>query len=196
MEPQFFPGSRRRVILEAVILKRNAQDEKRIQLKFAMPLTGESLVGMPTPVAAADKAVGTLENGITETVIATDFEGYTLEFFPTPEALGHIELSKKVRVPVLSACDLRKLSVSRPASTASKKQDEVTLYFETNIPDNAIIWEWARPYTGKVFWVSFTKTEPQLPAANADQLSLEAPTAEPEIQADPEIQTELEEQLP
>ncbi|MGH9522217.1 MAG: hypothetical protein ACRD3E_06770, partial [Terriglobales bacterium] len=52
-QPKFFPGSKRKLTLDGWTPLMNGQDEKRVRLDYAMPLTGETFVGMPAFIGSA-----------------------------------------------------------------------------------------------------------------------------------------------
>jgi hypothetical protein len=152
---QFFTGQKRRLMLCNVALKRNAQNEKRIKLDFSMPLTGQSVVGMPTPVMKAFEAVGQLDNGIIDTELAVKIEAQTVEFYPHDQKNAPVQLQ-------LKSAELQSLTVSRPDTDQAKKRDEVTLYFTTTVPASKTIWDWAYANIGAEMFSVFTAAQPQL----------------------------------
>ena len=156
---QFFPGQKRRLKLENVVLKRNQQNEKRIKLDFSMPLTGQSETGMPTPVMKAFEAVAQLDNGIIDTALAVKVEAQTIEFYPHDkrDAPRHLQLNN---------AELQSLTVSRPDTDQAKKRDEVTLYFTTTVPASRKIFDWAYDNIGAEMFGVFTASQPQLEMAN------------------------------
>jgi hypothetical protein len=180
---QFFTGQKRRLMLCDVALKLNSQNEKRIRLDFSMPLTGHSVVGMPTPVMKAFEAVAQLDNGIIDTDLALKADAQTIEFFPHDKR-------DAPRLLQLNNAELQSFTVSRPNTDQAKKRDEVTLYFTTTVPSSRKIWDWAYEHVGAEMFSVFTATQPQLeiattPAATQDSLLKQHPDAKRDVDALP-----------
>lgn len=148
----FFSNEKRKMTLSGIAIKRNSEDEKRIRLDFAMPLTGQPEVGMPSEIGAAMRYVGELKNGATESKIEAVPNAQTLQFYAT-------DTSKKPLFSAIAAIDLKDLVVTRPSISATADSAAVELSFHANIPFNASVWDWIPTYYGKLFWCTFEKTQ-------------------------------------
>jgi hypothetical protein len=144
---EFFPRQRRRATLKDWSPKRNNEHEKRVLINFTIPLTGESLVGIPDFVNDAFVAIEKQGNPIEGITLETEIEGVTLEFFDTPEA--------KRRCYMLTAATLRKFTLHR-------KDEQTVLSFNTTIPRPIEIYEWLDKYEGCDVFISFDATQASL----------------------------------
>lgn len=144
---EFFPRQRRRTTLKDWSPKRNQETEKRVLINFTIPLSGESLVGIPDFVNDAFVAIEKQSNPIEGITLDTEIEGVTLEFFDTPEA--------KRRCYMLTAATLRKFTLSR--------REEITvLSFNTTVPRPIEIYDWLHKYEGCDCFISFDATQAKL----------------------------------
>jgi hypothetical protein len=148
----FFQGHRRKLQLTDFSPKLNKENEKRIRMDFAMPLTGQPLVGLPDFVNAAMDAVGKLDSGIVTADCSPELEGFTIEAFPTPEA--------KRRELLITGATLRGFQVARP--DGDTPSDEVTLYFHINVPGKKEIIDYAWLNLGATVFCEFVQTQPSL----------------------------------
>lgn len=153
---EFFRApERREMVLRHAELKKNTENEKRIKLDFEVPLTGKGLVGIPSWIGAAMDACGQLENGITNVDLSQEFEGMTLEIFHLPE-----DKTDK-RAHLLTNCQLRGFSVSRPKGEGAKAE-ELTLHFHANVPGSTSLWNWCYPHADATIWVVFDVSQPKM----------------------------------
>lgn len=149
---EFFSKEKRKMTLSGIAIKRNSEDEKRIRLDFAMPLTGQSEIGMPSEIGSAMRYVGDLKNGATSARIEAAPLPQTIQFFST-------DSSKKPMFSAVAAIELKDLVVTRPSISATADSAAVELSFHANIPFNSAVWEWIPNYFGKLFWCDFEKTQ-------------------------------------
>jgi hypothetical protein len=156
----FFQGYRRKLQLTDFSPKLNKENEKRIRLDFAMPLTGQPLVGLPDFVSAAMDAVGKLDSGIVTADCSPELEGFTIDAFPTPEA--------KRRELLITGATLRGFQVARPDGDTAAA-DDVTRYFHLNVPGRKEIIDWAWENLGATVFCEFVQTQPSLDLAAEDK---------------------------
>jgi hypothetical protein len=148
----FFSNEKRKMTLVDAKIKRNSEDEKRIRLDFAMPLTGQSEIGMPQEIGAAMRYVGELKNGATESKIEAAPLPQTIRFFATDTA-------KRPLFAAIAAIELKELIVTRPKISETADSAAVEISFHANVPFNKDIWEFIPDYHGKLFWAEFEKTQ-------------------------------------
>jgi hypothetical protein len=152
---EFFSNQKRKLTLVDAKIKRNSEDEKRIRLDFAMPLTGQSEIGMPQEIGAAMRYVGELKNGAIESKVETLPFPQTIQFWAT-------EASKRPMFSAIAAVDLKDLIVTRPKVSETADTSAVELAFHANFPFDKNIWDFVPDYHGKVFWCTFERTQIEL----------------------------------
>jgi hypothetical protein len=148
----FFSNEKRKMTLVDARIKRNSEDEKRIRLDFAMPLTGQSEIGMPQELGAAMRYVGEPKNGATESKIESQPLPQTIRFFATDTA-------KRPLFSAIAAIELKDLLVTRPKISETADSSAVELGFHANVPFNKDVWDFIPDYHGKIFWCEFEKTQ-------------------------------------
>jgi hypothetical protein len=151
---EFFSAQRRKLTLVDAKIKRNSEDEKRIRLDFAMPLTGQSELGMPEEIGAAMRYVGDLKNGATESKIETLPLPQTIQFYAT-------DTSKKPLFAAIAAVEMKDLIVTRPKVSETADSSAVELAFHANFPFDKNIWDFIPTHHGKIFWGEFERTQMQ-----------------------------------
>lgn len=149
-QPAFFPGSKRKLVLEDWAPKMNNESEKRIRLDFAMQLTGENVVGMPSCIGQPFESMSKEDSADSKTILSTELEGITIEFWAT-------ETSKQ-RALLLTACTLRSFYLTRDEDST------VSLRFNTTVPRDQVVVLWAHDNQGSTMWAGFTATQPSLKA--------------------------------
>jgi hypothetical protein len=158
---EFFKQQRRKLQLIDFAPKMNAESEKRIRIDFAMPLTGQPLVGLPDFVSDAMGAVGKVDSGILNAELSAELEGITIELFPHDKA--------KRREVLLTSCTLRKFSVARPDVKEGTPSDDVTLYFNTTVPGTKEILDYCWDSLGMTVFGEFEQTQPSLDMGAGDE---------------------------
>jgi hypothetical protein len=159
---EFFSGQKRKLTLVDAKIKRNTEDEKRIRLDFAMPLTGQSEIGMPEEIGAAMRYVGELRNGATESKIESLPLPQTILFYAT-------DASKKPIFAAIAAVELKDLIVTRPKVSEAADSSAVELAFHANFPFDQNIWDFIPTHHGKIFWCLFEKTQIETTDAVAEK---------------------------
>lgn len=159
-QPKFFPGAKRRAMLEAWTPLMNAQDEKRVRFDFAMPLTGETFNGMPAFVGSAFESMNKEDSVEKKSTLDIELEGITIEMFATDKSPR--------RHNMLTAATLRSFSLERDG------EGMVHLHFSTTVKRDEDLAVWAHKYEGATMWIEFTATQPSLsaPANGNGQMKL------------------------
>lgn len=161
---EFFPGQRRKVELVKWAPLMNAQSEKRIRLDLLMPLTGQSLLGIPNFVAPDYENMEREDSKTTESDIGVELEGVTIEGFSTDNAKTTITVETLGAV-VLVAATMRNFKVVRETRD---KMAVVCLAFSITVKRNLGMLEFADTYEGATLWCKFTETQPTIPEVKAD----------------------------
>ena len=150
---QFFSETKREVALDPPAqMKLNAQNERRIKVMLTMLLTPDSLQGAPLEVDAALQAVGLVSNGITKSVISTEFEHVDIEFSPLPD---------KAKAAEIKDATVRGLYVSRKIPKDGAPT-EVFLHMATTVPYSKKLWSYVGDNGGATLWVTFFNAQPEL----------------------------------
>lgn len=181
----FFPNQRRKMRLMKFSPKRNTQNEKRLRLDFAMPLTGQGVVGMPKEVRVAFDTVANLDNGMKDSTIEAVIEPQTIEIYATD--------SSSRRAHLITAAELQDLFVVRPAVSDSKDASEVELRFHTTVQGSEELLLWAYKHFGMTFWGEFEPTQGEIrdlvkngkKGKADDQIPLQSPEAKAASDATP-----------
>jgi hypothetical protein len=150
---EFFPRQRRRATLTSWSPKHNQENEKRVLINFAIPLSG-NISGIPDFATEAFKAIETQDTPIADISLDTEIEGVTLEFFDHNEA--------KRRCYMLTAATLRKFTLTR-------KDKETLLTFNTTVPRPQEVYEWLHKYEACDLFISFDATQAKLVFAEGEE---------------------------
>lgn len=169
-QPQFFPGSKRKIVLEGWTPLMNAQDEKRVRFDFDMPLTGETFTGMPAFVGSAFESMNKEDSVEKNSTLEIELEGITIEAFAT-------ETSAR-RHNLLTATTLRKFYLERDG------EGMVHLHFSTTVRRDEELVSWAHKYEGATMWLRFEATQPSLTAPAKDEKQMKLGEAKQDTPAD------------
>ena len=150
MQQDLFKGQKRKMRLKGWSPKMNSQNEPRLKLDFALMLTGQPTVGMPSEIMAAFDSVSTLDNAINHSNIESVPVPQTIEIYATDKSPRRMHL--------LTAAELQGLSVSRP-KTAKGDENQVELFFTITVPADDDLCIWALKHNRKTFWAEFTPTQ-------------------------------------
>ncbi len=163
----FFPGNRRKVKLEDWDPLMNAQSEKRIRLDLLMPLTGESVIGIPDWISPVWEQMEVEGSKTKDSDFEVEIEGTTFEGFSTEGSKRPIET--EAHGLDLTREELGSRHVSVPGSTlrnfklmrvTQDKQSLVCLKFSLTAKADAGLVLWAYKYHDATFWAAFTQQEP------------------------------------
>jgi hypothetical protein len=188
---EFFPGQRRKVELTDWRPLMNAQSEKRLRLDFLLALTGQNMIGIPNFVGPSYEVMDRENSALTETDLAPELEGVTVQVYSTDTVKFPIEIDtvglNLVNVDeqlgrrhlLMTGATIRNFRLVRETRD---KLALVCLKFSVTVPSDGGLVLWAHHYHGATFWAQFTETQDTMAAkkaapANGDQLSL-APTEE------------------
>lgn len=153
---QFFPGQRRQVQLERWIPKRNAENEKRVQFKFKMTITGDSFAGFPDFLLEGYHAVEKERSGGTYTSDQV-LEAMALEYFETPKGKECIQRAVGVTVQGL------KLSREKEGDSYV-----TVLRYHYHVPWFRGIWKFIDKFWGMTLFCDFTPSPDFVPDQGED----------------------------
>jgi len=159
----FFPGKRRKVVLEKMTANEKDNNPNLI-FGFRMPITGESMVGLPDFIRPAYEAVNQ-ESSLVPDAGLGDFElaGMTLEFF-------HNQPDGSKRMIMMTNKSLFKFSIEREKDGDSF----ITLMrFKVRVEETRarlLFWHDKR---GVTVWADFTPTADATREADDNQMSFE-----------------------
>lgn len=172
---KFFPEAIRAVDLIHIIVKKNAQDERRLRLDFSMLLTNKSLVKAHDSIAKAYDYLKEEESAAGEIKILNKVQTQVIEFYATDKA-------RQADIKV-GAAELRQLVVSRP--DAEKKAENIYLTFTTTVPATKGLLNWAFDNLGATVFAKFVDAQmaliteddkddmPELPLENQEAIEEE-----------------------
>jgi hypothetical protein len=149
METQtFFPSTNRRVIIGSPTKQSTTG---RICVPIRMPLTGESMVGMPDWVGEAFEAVSQFLDSATPEV--EQIADLTLAFAnDKPKSNGKLFDDPSVRVP---SAELKAFSVLRAGDA---EDPDVELNFKVYAPFTRDFWKWLGEMAGAEVYMAFPKS--------------------------------------
>lgn len=166
---QFFPAKKRQVILESWTPKKNTEDEKRVLLKFKMPITGQDFQGFPEFLSEGFNAVekersgGTFESD-------TNLEQMALDYYDTDKSVDKVQRA--------SGVTLQGFTLSREKDGESYV---TVLRYHYNVPWWRGIWKFLDVYWGMTLWCDFVPSPdyvPQQDEKNTGQMNLGEKTEE------------------
>lgn len=161
---QFFPKTLRKLALHKPILKRNAQNEKRIKIDFIMPLDGENIVGIPDYVAGGFEAVSKNAGGVIEADLGTELANVSIDFYDTETNANPSNIIQSIE-----GAQIVGLKVKRSVSEGDVPKDDVSLYFSVQVTGSTKLWNWTYPYAGATLWAKFDTTQATLSDAKAEE---------------------------
>jgi hypothetical protein len=164
-----FPGNRRRIEMLDYDPLLSAQVEKRFRLDLLMPLTGQSLIGMPEWIAPFWENMEKEGSAGKDVDLAIEIEGVTFEGFSTEGSKRNIEIetggldltkeemgSRHVLIPGSTLRNFKLVRVTRD------KQNIVALSFCMTVKGDVGLAVWCYTYHGATFWASFTVTQAKI----------------------------------
>jgi hypothetical protein len=186
----FFPGKRRKVVLEKMTANEKDNNPNLI-FGFRMPITGEPMIGLPEFIQSAYEAVNKEDSLVAEAGLR-DFElaGMTLEFF-------HNQPDGSKRMIMMTNKSLFKFSIER-----EKDGDSfiTIMRFKVRVEETRarlLFWHDKR---GVTIWADFTPTADATREADDNQMSFEdqaAKAREDSDEGDDEREeTEMPQQTP
>ena len=155
---KFFPEQMRTLTLVQPVLKKNAQDEKRLRLDFSMLLNAANLKKAHDAVNSAFELVAMNDSGASSVEIAYKVATQKIEFYATPT-------HKNPNMHVTSA-ELRGLCVARP--NAEKHAEDIFLEFTTTVPMTKRLLDWAIENWGATVFATFVDAQMSLMDAGGD----------------------------
>jgi len=169
MEETFFAENTRRECILVGASTLNRDEEKRVKLSLRIPLSGQSLLGMPDWLGDAHDAVA---RTVTSATLDVSYKGMNINIFATDQS--------PERELQIAAAALGKFNVAR---SGSGENPDVDLHFVAIAPFNTRFWKWAGDMTGYHFFAKFEAAQRELTvdkptadgkaaAANDDQPSL------------------------
>jgi|GEM_PF-2866979 len=149
-ESTFFPGANRRVILGSPTLQTTS---RRVCLPIRMPLTGESVVGMPDWLGEAYTAVSKFAREMSPEI--EQVADLTLAFVneKSSKTTGELFEHPSAKAP---SCELKAFKVERVGDP--NEDPEVELHFKAYIPFSRDIWRWVGEMGGKEVFMAFPST--------------------------------------
>lgn len=151
MEATFFAENTRRECILVGASTLNREEEKRVKLALRIPLTGQTLQGMPAWMGDAHDAVA---RTVTSATLDVSYKGMNINVFSTDQAAD-----RELQIP---SATLGKFNVSR---SGDSENPDVDLNFVAIAPFNTRFWKWAGDMTGYHFFVKFEAAQRELGVA-------------------------------
>ena len=148
---QFFPAKKRLVIMESWSPKRNTENEKRILIKFKMPITGQDLRGFPEFLNEGLHAVDKESSGGLY-LSDVELEQMAVEYFDTDKSSDKVQRA--------SGVTLQGFELSREKEGESYV---TVLRYHYNVPWWRGIWKFLDTYWGMKVWCDFVPSPDYVP---------------------------------
>jgi hypothetical protein len=173
----FFPEQRRKLELTSWQELMNAQSEKRIRLDLQMPLTNQTLLGMPDFIGRGFEIMEREDSHEKQIPIDVELENVHFEAFSTDvckkaipiESLGlNLDDEKKQ----LTRSYLKFSSSTIRNFKLVRIKDGVALEFNITVKSDAGLCLWAHHYHGATFWGVFSEAQLVVPKKDENQMEL------------------------
>jgi hypothetical protein len=167
----FFTGYRRETFIEDARILKNSAGEKRLKLSMRLPLTGDSLVAMPT-------WVGEPFNDISKPEYAVKSIASSMELDPMILRVFHLSDSDQA---VISFDGVRMCSFKIERQTDSKQEHpDVVLRFNAYLPRTGKFLQFADQNFDCSLFIRYEAAQPSLLDANPNVAPVDAKSEDEE----------------
>jgi hypothetical protein len=167
----FFPGTRRKILLEKIQPLANAEGYRRIKLNLVMPLSDGKVIGIPEWLEQPIKLVMKADAGQEKTVSVVELDGVNIHAFATDTSeTADIDLT----ATVLCNFVVRRATKDTPSGNLAEAELAMVAYCAWD----QRIWDWGFVTYDRSFFATFGSTQARIsfgkPAKEAKEEEVEA----------------------
>lgn len=152
----FFPGARKKLLVQGISLLQSSEGEKRIRLELVMPFGDGALVGTPTWIGEAYDHLSKADTVERFTKFEMDLDGMSMFVFPTEDHDKPMQTLFNVTMSDFSM-------VRKKQGEDEDELTDVTLKFVAKVPSNPKLWDWIYRYHRGSIFVRHESTQADLP---------------------------------
>jgi hypothetical protein len=156
----FFPGARKKLLVQGISLLQSSEGEKRIRMELVMPFGDGALVGTPTWIGEAYDHLSKADTVERFTKFEMDLEGMSLLVFSTEDQEKPMQTLVNVQLSDFTM-------VRKKQGEDEDELTDVTLKFVAKVPSNPKLWAWVYPYHRGSIFVRHENTQADLPIEEA-----------------------------
>lgn len=152
----FYPGARKKLLVQGISLLQSSEGEKRIRMELVMPFGDGALVGTPTWIGEAYDHLSKEDTVERFTKFEMDLDGMSMFVFATEDQEKPMQTLYNVTLSDFSM-------VRKKQGDDEDELTDVTLKFVAKVPSNPKLWQWIYPYHRGSIFVRHESTQADLP---------------------------------
>lgn len=152
----FYPGARKKLLVQGISLLQSSEGEKRIRMELVMPFGDGALVGTPTWIGEAYDHLSKEDTVERFTRFEMDLDGMSMFVFATEDQEKPMQTLYNVTLSDFSM-------VRKKQGDDEDELTDVTLKFVAKVPSNPKLWQWIYPYHRGSIFVRHESTQADLP---------------------------------